>query len=201
MSNWFKEAAEDVWEAGVSTVKWSTEVPSEVYKNYRRDPPLKSPKDPIPPSEGAQGPALSKDDTKILNIEGGTSYKYSTEEVKRLPGSGVPKEHQKRSPFTFRILPPAELSNGTHSWDSVTALKTYNEDIVKQAIDSGSFSEHEWKDWKQKAKLDSLSKDERIEKGRKHIDLHYTILRNDPGRNGRFIIQRNLFAEDPEEDF
>jgi len=47
----------------------------------------------------------------------------------------------------------------------------------------------------------NLTKDERIKKGRKHIDLHYTILRNDPGRNGRFIIQRNLFAEDPEEDF
>ena len=54
---------------------------------------------------------------------------------------------------------------------------------------------------KQKAKISSLTKDERIKKGRKHIDLHYTILRNDPGRNGRFIIQRNLFAEDPEEDF
>ena len=76
-----------------------------------------------------------------------------------------------------------------------------SERYLKQAIDSGSFSEHEWKEWKQKAKLDSLSKDERIKKGRKHIDLHYTILRNDPGRNGRFIIQRNLFAEDPEEDF
>ena len=76
-----------------------------------------------------------------------------------------------------------------------------SERYLKQAIDSGSFSEHEWKEWKQKAKLDSLTKDERIKKGRKHIDLHYTILRNDPGRNGRFIIQRNLFAEDPEEDF
>ena len=47
----------------------------------------------------------------------------------------------------------------------------------------------------------ALSKDERIEKGRKHIDHHYTILRNDPGRNGRFIIQRNLFIEDPGDDF
>ena len=76
-----------------------------------------------------------------------------------------------------------------------------SERYLKQAIDSGAFSELEWKEWKQKAKLDSLTKDERIKKGRKHIDLHYTILRNDPGRNGRFIIQRNLFAEDPEEDF
>ena len=76
-----------------------------------------------------------------------------------------------------------------------------SERYLKQAIDSGVFSELEWKEWKQKAKLDSLTKDERIKKGRKHIDLHYTILRNDPGRNGRFIIQRNLFAEDPEEDF
>ena len=76
-----------------------------------------------------------------------------------------------------------------------------SERYLKQAIDSGAFSELEWKEWKQKAKLDSLTKDERIKKGRKHIDLHYTILRNDPGRNGRFIIQRNLFAEEPEEDF
>ena len=76
-----------------------------------------------------------------------------------------------------------------------------SERYLKQAIDSGAFSEHEWKEWKQKAKLDSLTKDERIKKGRKHIGLHYTILRNDPGRNGRFIIQRNLFDEDPEEDF
>ena len=37
-----------------------------------------------------------------------------------------------------------------------------SERYLKQAIDSGSFSEHEWKEWKQKEKLDSLSKDERI---------------------------------------
>ena len=76
-----------------------------------------------------------------------------------------------------------------------------SERYLKQAIDSGAFSEHEWKEWKQKAKISSLTKDERIKKGRKHIDHHYTILRNDPGRNGRFIIQRNLFAEDPGDDF
>ena len=76
-----------------------------------------------------------------------------------------------------------------------------SERYLKQAIDSAAFLELEWKEWKQKAKLDSLTKDERIKKGRKHIDLHYTILMNDPGRNGRFIIQRNLFPEDPEEDF
>ena len=42
-----------------------------------------------------------------------------------------------------------------------------SERYLKQAIDSGAFSELEWKEWKQKAKLDSLTKDERIKKRKK----------------------------------
>ena len=69
---------------------------------------------------------------------------------------------------------------------SVSSAERY----VKQAIDSGYLSQEDWKESKHRAKNSDISKEERI------LEANYEILRNDPGRNGRYIVQKKPFSFD-----
>ena len=72
---------------------------------------------------------------------------------------------------------------------------------VKQAIDSGYFDQRDLKEWKQKAKNSNQLREERIKEAKAFLKSNYDILRNDPGRNGRYIVQRNAFDFDSHYDF
>ena len=73
------------------------------------------------------------------------------------------------------------------------------ERYIKQAIETGSFSEKDWKKWKYTAKTGSLSREQRIEKGKQLVKDKFRVLRNEPGRGGRYVVERKLFEET--EDF
>ena len=78
---------------------------------------------------------------------------------------------------------------------SVSSAERY----IKQAIETGSFSEKDWKQWKYTAKTGSFSKVERIEKGKQLIEKKFRVLKNESGRGGRYVVERKLFEET--EDF
>jgi hypothetical protein len=80
---------------------------------------------------------------------------------------------------------------------SVSSAERY----VKQAIDSGYLSSQDWKDSKQKAKNSEISKEERIKGAKEFLQENYEILRNDPGRNGRYVVQKKAFSFDTHSDF
>ena len=67
---------------------------------------------------------------------------------------------------------------------SVSSAERY----VKQAIDSGYLSQEDWKESKQRAKNSDISKEERIKDAKDFLEANYEILRNDSGRNGRYIV-------------
>ena len=72
---------------------------------------------------------------------------------------------------------------------------------VKQAIDSGYFDQRDLKEWKQKAKNSNQLREERIKEAKAFLKSNYDILRNDPGRNGRYIVQRKAFSFESHSDF
>jgi len=72
---------------------------------------------------------------------------------------------------------------------------------VKQAIDSGYLSQQDWKESKHRAKNSDISKEERIKEAKDFLEANYEILRNDPGRNGRYIVQKKPFSFDSHSDF
>ena len=75
---------------------------------------------------------------------------------------------------------------------SVSSAERY----VKQAIDSGYLSQEDWKESKQRAKNSDTPKEERIKDAKDFLEANYEILRNDSGRNGRYIVQKKPFSFD-----
>ena len=75
------------------------------------------------------------------------------------------------------------------------------ERYIKQAIECGFFEETEWKKWKKEAKTSPLSREDRIEKGKRHIEKRYLVLVNESGRGGRYVIESNPFPELESSDF
>ena len=69
------------------------------------------------------------------------------------------------------------------------------ERYIKQAIETGCFSEKDWKEWKYFAKTGALSREQRIEKGKQHIKDKFRVLRNESGRGGRYVVERKMFEE------
>ena len=80
---------------------------------------------------------------------------------------------------------------------SVSSAERY----VKQAIDSGYLSQQDWKESKHRAKNSDISKEERIKDAKDFLEANYEILRNDPGRNGRYIVQKKPFSFDSHSNF
>ena len=80
---------------------------------------------------------------------------------------------------------------------SVSSAERY----VKQAIDSGYLSQQDWKESKQRAKNSDISKEERIKDAKDFLEANYEILRNDSGRNGRYIVQKKPFSFDSHSEF
>ena len=80
---------------------------------------------------------------------------------------------------------------------SVSSAERY----VKQAIDSGYLSQEDWKESKHRAKNSDTSKEERIKEAKDFLQANYEILRNDAGRNGRYIVQKKPFSFDSHSDF
>nr|ALS56071.1 hypothetical protein [uncultured bacterium EIL80B09] len=80
---------------------------------------------------------------------------------------------------------------------SVSSAERY----VKQAIDSGYLSQQDWKESKQRAKNSDSPKEERIKEAKDFLQANYEILRNDSGRNGRYIVQKKTFSIDLHSDF
>ena len=67
---------------------------------------------------------------------------------------------------------------------------------IKQAIECGFFEETDWKKWKQEAKKGQLSREERIEMGKRLIlRKNYLVLVNEAGRGGRYVVESNPFPE------
>ena len=75
------------------------------------------------------------------------------------------------------------------------------ERYIKQAIECGFFEEADWKKWKQEAKTGQLSREERIEMGKRHIEKNYIVIVNETGRGGRYVVERNPFPELESTDF
>ena len=80
---------------------------------------------------------------------------------------------------------------------SVSSAERY----VKQAIDSGYLSQQDWKESKHRAKNSDISKEERIKDAKDFLEANYEILRNDSGRNGRYIVQKKPFSFDSHSEF
>ena len=72
---------------------------------------------------------------------------------------------------------------------------------MKQAIDSGYFDQRDLKEWKQKAKNSNQPREERIKEAKDFLEANYKILRNDPGRNGRYVVQKKPFSFESHSDF
>ena len=72
------------------------------------------------------------------------------------------------------------------------------ERYIKQAIESGTFKENQWKEWKHLAKTGKFSREERIKKGKEYLKKKYRVLVNEAGRGGRYVVERKLF--EPEND-
>ena len=66
------------------------------------------------------------------------------------------------------------------------------ERYIKQAIETGCFSE---KDWKYFAKTGAFTTEQRIEKGKQLIKDKFRVLRNESGRGGRYVVERKMFEE------
>ena len=75
------------------------------------------------------------------------------------------------------------------------------ERYIKQAIECGFFEETDWKKWKQEAKTGQLSRENRIEMGKRHIEKNYLVLVNEAGRGGRYVVESNPFPELESTDF
>ena len=75
------------------------------------------------------------------------------------------------------------------------------ERYIKQSIESGFLKESVWREWKQKAKNGHLSRQERIEKGRDYVKNHFRVLVNEPGRGGRYLVERDNFSYPENPDF
>ena len=75
------------------------------------------------------------------------------------------------------------------------------ERYIKQAIECGFFEEADWKKWKQEAKTGQLSREERIEMGKRHIEKNYIVIVNETGRGGRYVVESNPFPELESTDF
>ena len=75
------------------------------------------------------------------------------------------------------------------------------ERYIKQSIESGFLRENDWREWKQKAKNGHLSRQERIEKGRDYVQNHFRVLVNEPGRGGRYLVERDNFSYPENPDF
>ena len=73
------------------------------------------------------------------------------------------------------------------------------ERYIKQAIETGCFSEKDWKEWKYFAKTGAFTREQRIEKGKQLIKDKFRVLRNESGRGGRYVVERKMFEET--EDF
>ena len=69
---------------------------------------------------------------------------------------------------------------------------------IKQAIESGTFKENQWKEWKHLAKTGKFGREERIKKGKEYLKKKYRVLVNEAGRGGRYVVERKLF--EPEND-
>ena len=69
------------------------------------------------------------------------------------------------------------------------------ERYIKQAIETGCFSEKDWKEGKYFAKTGSYSRENRIEKGKQLIEDKFRVLRNENGRGGRYVVERKMFEE------
>ena len=69
------------------------------------------------------------------------------------------------------------------------------ERYIKQAIETGCFSEKYWKEWKYFAKTGAFSRAQRIEKGKQLIEKKFRVLRNESGRGGRYVVERKMFEE------
>ena len=72
------------------------------------------------------------------------------------------------------------------------------ERYIKQAIESGIFKENQWKEWKLLAKNGRYSREERIKKGKEYLKNKYRVRVNEPGRGGRYVVERKIF--EPEND-
>ena len=73
--------------------------------------------------------------------------------------------------------------------------------FIKQSIESGFFKESVWREWKQKAKNSHWSRQESIENGRDYVQNHFKVLVNEPGRGGRFLVERDNFSYLDNPDF
>ena len=69
------------------------------------------------------------------------------------------------------------------------------ERYIKQAIETGCFSEKDWKEWKYFAKTGAFTREQRIEKGKQLIEKKFRVLRNESGRGGRYVVERKMFEE------
>ena len=75
------------------------------------------------------------------------------------------------------------------------------ERYIKQAIECGYFEETDWKKWKQEAKSGRLSREERIEMGKRFLENNYIVIVNESGRGGRYVLEINPFGEQDSPDF
>ena len=75
------------------------------------------------------------------------------------------------------------------------------ERYIKQAIESGFFKETDWRQWKQKAKNGALSRQERIDRAKEYLKANYKVLVNEPGRGGRYVVERKPFSNWEDSDF
>ena len=73
------------------------------------------------------------------------------------------------------------------------------ERYIKQAIESRTFKENKWKEWKHQAKNGKLSREERIKKGKEYLKNKYRILVNEPGRGGRYVVEKRIFELENDE--
>ena len=72
------------------------------------------------------------------------------------------------------------------------------ERYIKQAIETGSFKETHWKQWKQEAKYSGLSREKRIERSKEFLDENHKVLKNETGRGGRYVVERDINWENDE---
>ena len=75
------------------------------------------------------------------------------------------------------------------------------ERYIKQAIESGFFKEADWRQWKQKAKNGALSRQERIDRAKEYLKANFKVLVNEPGRGGRYVVERKPFSNWEDSDF
>ena len=69
------------------------------------------------------------------------------------------------------------------------------ERYLKQAIESEVFSDRDWKNWKNEAKHNGGTKDERIQRGKKYLEENFRVLVNEKGRGGRYVVERKIFED------